>query len=32
MKTQNYIDKEWRGLKAFTSTELRIIIDFTVDC
>ena len=31
MKTQNYIDREWKGLKAFTSTRLRIIIDFTVD-
>ena len=30
--TQNYNGKEWRGLKAFTSTELRIIIDFTVGC
>ena len=32
IKTQKYFDKEWRGKKAFTFTELRIIHDFTVGC
>ena len=32
IKMKNNNDEKWRGIKAFTHTELRIIHDFTVGC